>query len=76
MVRADDETHARRLAARAYGIATSHRMGEEVKVVPWDYRQYVLATPTQATDDYAVEGEAAIVHPAEAIRSAHPGYNR
>jgi hypothetical protein len=76
IVRADDETTARRLAARAFGIATRHRVGEEIKIVPWDYRNLVTAERAEACGDYDEDGEAAIVGPSEAVNSAHPGYNQ
>lgn len=76
VVRAEDEQRARRLAARAYGIATQHTPGEEVRIVPWDYAKLVTSVLVDPTDDYAEDGEAEIVAPTAAVESAHPGYNR
>lgn len=74
IVRADDSRIARLLAARAFGIATKHRAGEAVKIVPWDYRGLVRCEEVPATEDYTEEGEPGIVHPAEAVGTARRGY--
>ncbi len=76
IVRARDNRIARLLASRAFGIATEHRPGEAVKIVPWDYSGLVSCEQVQATDDYAEEGDQEVVYPAEAVRSAHRGYQR
>ncbi len=76
IVRADDLRRAQRLAARAFGIATQHRPGETVKIIPWDYSGLVAASQVQATDEYAEDGDQGIVYPPEAVRSAHPQYEQ
>ena len=73
-VRAEDLGVARLLAARAYGIATKQVLGEEVKIVPWDYSGLVRVTQVQASDDYAEDGSQGIVFPAAAVGAAGPGY--
>lgn len=69
VVRAADESSARRLAARAFGIATRHLPGEEVRIVPWDYGGFVTAVQVGATEEYAEEGPDEIVFPPSAARS-------
>ena len=76
IIRAEDVRKAQHLAARAYGIATSHRPGETVKFNPWNHSGFVRAIQVKATDNYAEDGDEGIVYPAEAVASAHPGYNR
>lgn len=76
IVRAEDPGTAKRLAARAYGIATKHRVGELVKIVPWDHPGFVTSTEVQPTDNYVEDGERSIVYPPKAVVSAHHGYNR
>lgn len=74
IVRAPDSRSARLLAARAFGIATEHRLGQAVKIVPWDYGGLVSCEQAEATEAYPEEGEQGVVYPAEAVRSAHPRY--
>lgn len=74
IVRAENSGAARLLAARAYGIATKQVLGEEVKIVPWDYSGLVRATQVQTTDDYAEDGAQGIVFPTAALGAAGPGY--
>lgn len=74
IVRASDSRIARLLAARAYGIATRHQLGEAVKIVPWDYSGLVSCEQVEATEAYSEEGNQGIIYPAEAVRSAHPRY--
>ena len=76
IVRAKDWRRAQRLAANAYTIAYHRRPDELVKVVPWDYSRLVATSRVQATDEYAEDGGQGIVYPAEAVSSAHPGYDR
>ena len=76
IVRADDARMARLLCARAYGIATQRRLGETVKIVPWNYSNLVAVNQVEATDDCAEEGKQEIVFPPKAVSSAHPGYDR
>ena len=75
VVRALDERDARRLAARAFGIATSHVFGEEIRVVPWGYSEFVSATTRIESDEYKIAGEPEVVGPPKAISSTHHGYN-
>ena len=74
IVRALDSRIARLLAARAFGIATEHRPGEAVKIVPWDYSGLVSCEQVEATEAYSEEGDQGIVYPDEAVRSTHPRY--
>ena len=74
IVRAEDSRRARLLAARAYGIATRRVLGEEVKVVPWDYPGLVRSAQVPATDEYAEDGAQGIVFPTAAVDAAGPGY--
>ena len=67
VVRAADEASARRLAARAFGIATRHTPGEEVRIVPWDYRGLVTAARVDATADYDEDGPDGVVFPEPAV---------
>jgi len=76
IVRAEDLHGAQLLAARAYGIATKHILGETVKIIPWDYFGLVRTSQIQATDDYAEDGDQGIVYPTAAVAAAHPGYNQ
>lgn len=76
VVRASDGRVARLLAARAFGIATRHRPGEAIKIVPWDYSGLVSSEQVGPTDEYPEEGAQGIVFPIEAVNSAHPGYTR
>jgi hypothetical protein len=66
IVRADDEKRARRLAVRAFGIATRVVLGESIKLVPWD-TSAVRCTEVPPTDDYTSEGEPGIVYPPKAV---------
>ena len=75
VVRAEDLRHAQLLAARAYGIATEHQLGEAVKINPWDHSGFVKTTQVDATDNYTEDGDQAIVYPPEAVASAHHAYN-
>ena len=73
IVRASDSRIARLLAARAFGIATEHRLGEAVKIVPWDYSGLVSCEQVDATEAYPEDGAQGVVYPVEAVSSAHPG---
>lgn len=41
IVRAKDLEKAKHLAGKAYGIATSHRAGEMIKINPWIHPGFV-----------------------------------
>ncbi len=75
IIRAENLQRAELFAARAYGIATKQKFAETVKLVPWVHSGFVRATQVEATDDYAEDGDQAIVYPREAVTSAHHGYN-
>ena len=75
IVRAEDLSKAKELAAKAFGTAPRPQPGETTIINPWDNPGLVRAIQVQATDDYTEDGDQGIVYPAEAVRLANPGYN-
>jgi len=67
ILRAGDAPHARRLAARAYGIAANHMHGEEVSTNPWTKPEYVAAVQVQAAESFSEGGDAGVVFPPDAV---------
>jgi hypothetical protein len=52
IVRADSERSARRLAARAFGIATNVVPGEKIRFVPWDSSDLVRCSQVAPSATY------------------------
>ena len=75
IVRAEDLSKARDLAAKAYGNIPRTRPDETTIINPWDNPNLVRTIQVQATDDYTEHGDQEIVYPPEAVTSASPGYN-
>ena len=63
LVRAESEANARRLAARAFGVATRVIPGQEVSVVPWDHPWLVSAEIVEGSP-YGPDGDEEILEPA------------
>ena len=75
IVRAEDVSKARDLAAKAYGTTPRPGPGETTVINPWDNPGLVRTMQVQETDDYTEDGDQEIVYPPEAVTSASPGYN-
>ncbi len=75
IVRAEDLSKAKDLAAKAYGTVPRPQPGETTIINPWDNPGLVRTIQVQATDDYTEDGDQEIVYPPEAVTSASPGYN-
>ena len=74
IVRAENLSKAKDLAAKAYGTVPHAQPGETTIINPWD-TGLVRTIQVQATDDYAEDGDQEIVYPAEAVSLASSGYN-
>jgi hypothetical protein len=68
-IRAESETIARQIAARAFVIAAQVRMGEKIMDIPWNQSLLVLASTTEDSV-YQNSGNEEIVGPPEALRNA------
>lgn len=63
VVRAESESNARKMTARAFGRATRVVPGKEVNIIPWDHPHLVSAELFEDSP-FNIEGEEEILDPA------------
>ncbi len=72
IVRAETEADARRLAARAFGIATERVPGRPVAIIPWDHPRLVAAA-VLVDSKYDPDGDEEILSP---LATSRAGWSR
>jgi hypothetical protein len=72
IVRAETEADARRLAARAFGIATEFVPGRPVAIIPWDHPRLVAAAVLVGSK-YDPDGDEEILSP---LATSRAGWSR
>ncbi len=72
IVRAETETDARRLAARAFGIVPEVVPGHPVAVIPWDH-PWLVAAAVLIGSQYERDGDEEILSPLATSRAGWSG---